>query len=209
MGEDGGMRYPTAVRRLRTIAEACDRPNRIWDEPVLVGAYAFGDVLDGAEDIPRVQVAFVLDRPAEEVTWWAEPPHGPGIAALLDIEKAPVEWFWRPAVWPVWNHVIRGPVRFWSTAGPDEGVLGALEQRRIAELRRLVPSMEEELAQLETELDACLTHLREVDDRYFDREWRADHKGLGFHPENHLWRAVHGYLDLRAAVAERRSRLRD
>ncbi len=203
------MRYATAVRRLRTIAEACDRTNRIWDEPVLIGAYVFGGVLDGAEEVPYVQVAFVIDRPAEEVTWWAEPPHGRGIAQLLDLEKAPVEWFWRPAVWPVWNHMIRGPVRFWSPAGPDDDALAALEQRRFVELDRLIPTPHEEMAQLEAELDACLTHLREVDDHYWDREWRADHKGLSLYPEHHLWRAVHGYLDLRVAVTQRRHRLRD
>lgn len=53
------MRYATAVRRLRTIAESCDRARRLWDEPVLAGGYVFGDVLDGPADLPRVQVALV------------------------------------------------------------------------------------------------------------------------------------------------------
>jgi hypothetical protein len=114
------MRYDTAVRRLRTIAESCERPNRLTDTPILVAAYVFGDVLDGRAELPRVQVALVIDAPPEEVTWFAEPPVGVGIVSLLDLEKAPVEWYWRPLVWPVWNHAIRGPVRFWSVAGPDE-----------------------------------------------------------------------------------------
>jgi hypothetical protein len=173
------MRYGTAVRRLRTIAERCDRASRIWDEPVLVGGYAFGDVLDGAADLPFVQVALVLDCPAEEVTWRAMPPHGAGIAGLLDLEKAPVEWFWRPAVWPVWNHLIRGPVRFWSPTGPDEYVLDCLEQRRFADLPRLVPTGEDELAQLLVEFDAALAHLRDVDERYWDRGVAGRAQGSG------------------------------
>ena len=33
------MRYDTAVRRLRIIAESCERPNRLTDSPILVAAY--------------------------------------------------------------------------------------------------------------------------------------------------------------------------
>jgi hypothetical protein len=197
------MRYDTAVRRLRTIAESCERPNRLTDTPVLVAAYVFGDVLDAPAELPRVQVAFVIDCPPEEVTWFAEPPVGAGIVSLLDLEKAPVEWYWRPLVWPVWNHAIRGPVRFWSVAGPDEEVLEALGQRRFADLHRLVPTVDEELTQLEVELEASLTHLGRVVEGYWDREWRAEHKGLGWYPEDHLWRAAHGYLDLMRGLAGR------
>jgi len=199
------MRYDTAVRRLRIIADSCERPNRLADPPVLVAAYVFGDVLDGRAEFPRVQVAFVIDAPPEEVTWFAEPPVGVGIVSLLDLEKAPVEWYWRPLVWPVWNHAIRGPVRFWSVAGPDEDVLEALGQRRFADLHRLVPTADEELAQLEVELEASLAHLGRVVEGYWDREWRADHKGFGSYPEDHLWRAAHGYLDLMHGLAGRLS----
>jgi len=199
------MRYDTAVRRLRIIADSCERPNRLADPPVLVAAYVFGDVLDAPADLPRVQVAFVIDCPPEEVTWFAEPPVGTGIVSLLDLEKAPVEWYWRPLVWPVWNHAIRGPVRFWSVAGPDEDVLEALGQRRFADLHRLVPTADEELAQLEVELEASLAHLGRVVEGYWDREWRADHKGFGRYPEDHLWGAAHGYLDVMRGLAGRLS----
>ncbi len=80
----------------------------------------------------------MIDRSPEEVTWFAEPPVGAGIVYLLELKKGPVTWFWRPLVWPFWNHVIQGPVRFWSVAGPDEQVLDALERRGLADLRRLV-----------------------------------------------------------------------
>ena len=29
-----------------------------------------------------------------------------------------------------------------------------------------------------------------------EHHWRSDHRGIGVYPENHLWDAVHAYLDL-------------
>ncbi len=55
------------------------------------------------------------------------------------------------------------------------------------------------------ELEAALAHLRRVDERYWERDWRAEHKGLGGYPEGHLWRGAHGYLDLLHALASRRA----
>ena len=45
-------------------------------------------------------------------------------------------------------------------------------------------------------LDAALTHLREVRDKYWDHDWRREHRGYGRYPENELWEAVEGFLDL-------------
>jgi hypothetical protein len=123
-----------------------------------------------------------------------------GFAATVGIDKYPCEWYSRPALWPVWNHCIRGPVRFWSLAGPDEPILDALGERRLGDLHRLIPSAAEEAEQLQEELAASLGHLQRVDAAYWEREWRRDHKGLGIYPEDHLWRATHGYLDLLAAT---------
>ena len=39
-----------------------------------------------------------------------------------------------------------------------------------------------------------------MDAAYSEREWRREHKGLGIYPEDHLWRASHGYLYLLAAT---------
>src|SRR5260370_15717706 len=93
------------------------------------------------------------------------------------------------------------PVRFWSPAGPDEHVLGCLEQRRFAGLPRLVPTPENELAQLQVELDAAFAHLRDVDERYWDRDWRAAHKGMGPYPPHPPCPAGHGVPDPRGAPA--------
>jgi hypothetical protein len=91
-------------------------------------------------------------------------------------------------------------VGFWSLAGPDETALDALGDRHLGDLDRLVPAAAEEAEQLQEELAASLAHLQRVDAAYWERDWRREHKGLGVYPEDHLWRATHGYLDLLAAT---------
>ena len=49
---------------------------------------------------------------------------------------------------------------------------------------------------LREDLGAALAHLREVRDKYWDHGWRREHRGYGRYPENELWDAVEGYLDL-------------
>src|SRR5258705_298229 len=96
--QNGCVRHQTAVRRLRTVAERCQRASGLWDdEPSLVGAYAFGAVLEPRTDVPVVQIAFLLNLPADELTWCAQPQSCTGLPHLLEIDKAPVEWYWRPA----------------------------------------------------------------------------------------------------------------
>jgi hypothetical protein len=191
------MRHETAIRRLRTIAGRCQQASGLWDdEPFLVGAYAFGAVLDVRTDVEAAQVAFVLDLPPDELTWGAQPQSVVSLPHLLEIDKAPVEWYWRPAVWPVSNHLIDRPLRIWSIDGPDTVALDALE-RGDAEPLRLPASSEAEFReQLREESAASLAHLQRVEVGYWERDWRNTHRGSGVYPENHLWDAIHGYLDL-------------
>ena len=143
------MRYSVAVDRLRAIAETCTRLASLWeDDPLVVGAYVFGELLEGGQRPERLQLAFVVDLPPEEVSWYAEPTPMAGFATTMGIDKYPCEWYSRPALWPVWNHRIRGPVRFWSLAGPDESALEALGDRRLGDLHRLIPTAAEEAEQL-------------------------------------------------------------
>lgn len=206
-GPDNALRHDeavhrgTAVRRLRTIAQRCQQVSGIWqEEPMLLSAWAFGSVLDHADAMPAVQVAFVLRLPADELTWCAEPQSCSGLPSVLEIDKAPVGWYWRPEVWPVSNHVIRRPLRIWSLDGLDSDALDALSRREAEPYRLPAPPREQEAEQLIMELEASLAHLRRVKDGFWERNWRSAHKGLGIHPENHLWDAAHGYLDLLAAV---------
>lgn len=194
------MRHRSAVRRIRTVAERCQRAAGLWDdEPFLLAAYTFGAVLEPGADVDVVELAFVLDLPAEELSWCAEPQSLAGLPSLLEIDKAPVRWYWRPAVWPVANHLIHRPLRVWSLGGPDDTALDALERGEAERLRMPAPTAEQQQEQLSVELAASLAHLRRVEAGFWERDWRSAHKGSGIHPENHLWDAVHGYLDLLAA----------
>jgi hypothetical protein len=42
--------------------------------------------------------------------------------------------------------------------------------------------------------------LRGVLDQYDDREWQHDHSRFGLRPEDHLWSAAQGLLDLDTAI---------
>jgi hypothetical protein len=200
------MRHETALRRLRAVAARCQRASGLWEEePFLIAAYAFGAVLDSRADLPVVRMAFVLTLPAEELTWCTQPQSCVGLLHLLEIDKAPVEWYLRPSVWPVANHAIRRPLRVWSLdTGPDGAALDALARGKADSLRLPEPSPADLREQLAAELAASRTHLRTVEACYWELDWRSAHQGLGVHPEHHLWNAVHGYLDLLDATGTAR-----
>lgn len=191
------MRYRRAVEKLRDLAEACQRTTMMpLDEPFLREAHVFGELLDGADPIDSIELAFVLNLPPDEVTWESQPRGTEWLVDSLRLDKGGFGYWWRSRHVPVWNHHIRGPVRFWSLDGPDDAVLRALSERRFDELPRLSASPSDARAHTAAELDVALAHLRAVHDEYWEREWRRDHRGGGRHPENHLWEAVDGYLDL-------------
>lgn len=188
------MRFDTAVDRLEKIAAACADISRYREE--LSAAYVYGALLTGA-DVEVVEVAFAVDLPPEELPWRAEPADLRGLAEVLRLDRAPVRWVWRPAGEPVGNHAIVGPVRFWTRAGgPDDDVLQLLRTKRLQELPRDGVDAVTAVQQAARDRDRSLLHLREVTDRYWEPGWRREHKGSGIFPEEHLWRAVQGYLDL-------------
>ena len=71
-----------------------------------------------------------------------------------------------------------------------------MEARDFGSLHRLIPDLVDERLQLRDDLDAALAHLREVRDKYWDHGWRREPRGYGLYPENELWEAVEGYLEL-------------
>jgi hypothetical protein len=196
------MRYGRAVEKLRLLAQACDGIKN-WPpdaDPFLLEAYVFGDVLDGADPLESVQVALVINVPPEQVPWESEPDGTMWLADHLRLSKGGFQYFWRSYLDPVWNHYIRGPVRFWSQDGPDDAVLTALSRRRFGELNRLTPEPGVEREQVAADLAAALDHLRAVHAAYWEKDWRRQHRGFGRYPEHELWDAVEGYLDLRDAL---------
>src|SRR5260370_39163591 len=122
------MRYATAVRRLRSIAEDCDRFSSLLDDDAgLLAAYAFGPVLeDPGQDLEVVDLALVMGLPAAELPWGVEPPECTSLASVLRLDKAPVMRRWRPLEWPVSNHVIRRPMPIWTREGVQTAALDAL-----------------------------------------------------------------------------------
>ena len=191
------MRYLRAVEKLRILAEACDSVKG-WppEDPFLLEAYVFGDVLQGADPLECVEVVLVLNLPPQDVPWESSPQGTMWLADRLRLDKGGFAYWWRSHLDPVSNHYIRDPVRFWSHEGPDESVLQALTERRFGDLLRLTPSPDARREQRAAELEAALSHLRTVRDSYWDRDWRREHRGSGRYPEHHLWEAVHGYLEL-------------
>lgn len=188
------VRFDTAVDRLHKIADACSDVSRYRDE--LAAAYVYGGLLTGA-DVEVVHVALAVDVPAEDLPWRAEPAALRALAEVLRLDRAPVRWVWRPAGEPVGNHAIIEPVRFWTRdGGVDEEVLRNLRDRRLEKLPRESTPSEDAERHLTRDRDRALRHLRQVTDDYWEPGWRRTHKGTGLYPEDHLWRAVQGYLDL-------------
>jgi hypothetical protein len=191
------MRYRRAVEKLRELAQACESVKG-WptEDPFLLAAYVFGDVLRGADPLECVEVVLVLNLPPQEVAWGSNPHGTEWLADRLRLSKGGFIYWWRSHLDPVANHHIRGPVRFWSHAGPDEDVLEALAEHRFDDLPRVATSPDAMREKLAAELGAALSHLHAVHDSYWDRDWRREHRGGGRYPEDELWEAVHGYLDL-------------
>lgn len=190
------LRYRRAVEKLGILAEACQQT--LWqpESPFLLEAYVFGQLLEGADPVERLEVVLVLDLPAEEVRWGAHPPGADWLVRDLRLDKGGYAYVWRSRHDPVWNHHIRGPVRFWSVDGADEEVLNALSERRFGDLPRVTAEPAEVRARTLAELDAALARLRDVHRNYWERGWRREHQGAYRYPENELWDAVDGYLDL-------------
>jgi hypothetical protein len=196
------VKYKTAVARLGQVAGDLTEQASSWGESIIVEAHVFGDMVTGPDTIEAIYLALVIDFPVEEVAWLARPAQAEATASLLRFDKLPLRWWWRPTVWPVWNHTITQPVRFWSKAnGPDEAALGVLADGRLDELvMGGPPDPQAYRAQLQTELEASRRHLNRVVDSYHDRDWRRDHKGFGVYPEDHLWWATQGFLELDDAL---------
>lgn len=194
------MRHNTAVRRLRSIAEDCDKVGSLLDgEGGLVAVHAFGAVLDRpGEELDDVNVVLVLRLPAAELPWGVETPECTSLARLLRLDKAPVLRRWRPVEWPVANHEIRRPMLLWSQeGGVQTAALDALAERRAEPFRLADPDDDVLAEQVAREFEASGAHLRAVRDRYWDDvDWRRSHRRDGRYPEDHLWQAVDGYLDL-------------
>lgn len=194
------MKRSTALSRLHDVAEGLERL-ATWGDVRVVAGYVHGDLVDGLNDLERVQLVFVVDEPPEDVAWMTRPPHLEAAVALVRFDKLPLSWTWRTVAWPVWNHRIIRAVRFWSAEDHiDETVLAALTEGSTDQLRE-EGTGSELLEQLRVERDISRGHLKSVLDRFYDREWRQAHRGgQDVGPEDHLWWATAGLFDLDDAI---------
>ena len=88
------------------------------------------------------------------------------------------------------NHQHRRLARYWSAAaGLDGTVIDALRTRRLDHLDVAEPTASELARQLQVQLPVSRAHLPTMPERYWDRDWRREHKGYDESPEDHLWRA--------------------
>ncbi len=85
-----------------------------------------------------------------------------------------------------------------DATGPS---LRALASGRLDSVAIEGPADTDELvAELIVERDVGRRHLATVTASFHDRDWRREHRGSGIYPEDHLWWAAAGFLDLDDAV---------
>ncbi|MBS3939850.1 MAG: hypothetical protein KG028_02710 [Actinobacteria bacterium] len=204
------MRYATAIGHLRLVAEACAEwasRSVLGDAsgPYVVAAYAFGDILDAPEEPDISDVVFVVDEGVETLPWGIEPPAVRAFVDLSRIDRHPIRWLVQPRDVPVGHHRIVRPVRLWDVDhGIDEVAIEALRQRRPEDVRLPAPDEEEARAALERHLAVTRAALDAAIERFWDANWRREHKGAGRYPEQTLWELAWGVRDLERAVDGKR-----
>src|SRR5260370_28232337 len=121
------MRYRRAVEKLQALAEECESVKG-WppEDPFLLEAWVFGDVLRGADPLDCVEVVVVVNLPPEEVVWGSNPHGTLWLDDPLRLSKGGCCYWWPPHLDPVWNHHLQYPARFSCHRAPAAAVLRAL-----------------------------------------------------------------------------------
>lgn len=206
LGDNVGMKRSTAIRHLEEMAEVASERLRLRETDIgwpLEELWVTGDLVGFADTLEAGSVVLVLDVLAEELPWLVCHPAGEWVGEQLRLGKRPMQWWYRPLLWPVWNHRHRRLVRFWSAgAGLDTAVIEALRTRRLDGLTMVEPSQEALADQLREELAVSRLHLRKVLNGYWDHGWRRNHGGYDESPEDHLWRAAKAVSELQDALDE-------
>lgn len=165
-----------------------------------------GELLTLADTIDAGAVVLVLDLAPKELPWLAIHPTAESIGYQLRLGKRPIRWCYRPCAWPVWNVQFRRLARFWSVEGGlDLSAIDALRSRRLDHLSVVEPSADELAEQLRDELAVSRRHLKSVLTDYWERGWRAHHKGYDESPEDHLWRAASAVTEILDGLDEPQS----
>ena len=198
------MKRSTAIGHLVEMAEVATDRLRLRDTDIgwpLEELWVTGELLGDVDPLGSGAVVLVLDEPPDELPWMALNPAGEWVGDQLRLGKRPFLWAYRPLAWPVWNHANRRLVRFWSAdAGIDDRVIEALRAKELDGVTVVEPTPELFVEQMREEVAISRRHLREMLDRYWERDWRKAHSGYGTSPEDHLWRAASAVSEMQDAL---------
>jgi hypothetical protein len=198
------VKWTTALKTLEDVADRCAHVGRQPEGIIqlrVFQAWVFGPLLgprtDEVDDVTGVQVALVTNAREEDCAVGTRPPAAGQWLAASSLETKPAQLFFRSGQVPVWNHVIRTPVRFWTREdGVDHDVLTQLRAGDGAGLRPPAPSDAELAERLDRELVVSLGALQRTTTEYDDKRWNP---GSPKKRGDALCDAALGYLDVRAA----------
>jgi hypothetical protein len=167
------------------------------DEGAPLELWVAGELLDAVDTLEFGAVVMVLDLAPAELPWLHRHAADDDAAHLLGLGKRPLFWAARPRGWPAWNPTYRRVARYWSAdEGLDEAMIDALRQKRFDDVEIVAPTAHELREQCERELSVSRDHLRAVLERYWDDSWRRQQRGRDRTPDDTLWRAAKGLMDL-------------
>jgi hypothetical protein len=200
VGQDVEVKWTRAVHHLESLAAKCAELAGSPVQPLrVVRLLAVGDVLGEQRELDEVAVAIVVDLPAQDVPWLAEPRGAAHWANATRLHQNPIRPLWRSAHAPVWNHRIVRPAPLWDAAtGVAQETLAALRDGVGERVREPAPTAEQLRARLADELAVSLRALREHTATYEAKRWTP---GKLDPLADTLWRASAGYLDVLDACA--------
>lgn len=190
------MRRAKAIEHLRTVIDTCERDRAFHrDHLLVVELWAAGHILDPGDLPGGVEVVFVLALPADQLPWGVTPPVLRSFVKGHRLDNKPIVVHARPDGRPVCTRGVPRAARVWTADGADQGQLDALAD---PESHALQVSSLEDVGAADRDEEVAVSHRFLVDAvaNYWDRDWRREHRGSGQTPEQLLWEALRGHLEL-------------
>ncbi len=157
-----------------------------------------GELLDSGGELDAGSVILLLDVPPDALPWMARHPAGEWVGDRLRLGKRPMQWCYRPSVWPAWSARHRRVLRFWSAPdGVDETAIEGLRSGAGATVE--APADDQVREQLLEERPLAFEHLRRIVDGYWDAESRRGSRGDD--AQDDLWRVAAGLIEIDDALA--------
>lgn len=185
-----------ATKNRSDLLRACERDQMIHrDSLLVVELWASGSILNPGDLPGGVEVVLVVALPPEQLPWGVTPPVLRAFIKGHRLDTKAIVVHARPAGRPVCTRGLPRAARVWTTDGADHGQLDALIDPKSHGLQ--VSSFNGVNAS-DREREAAVSRQFLVDAvaNYWDREWRREHRGNGQTPEQLLWQALRGHLEL-------------